>query len=309
MTDQLAYLGPPGSFAHQAASSLAGFGEVAAAGSVPQVLAGVRAGEFARGLVPFENSIEGAVAATLDGLADLSQPALQIEAEVLLPVHFVLAGRAETTLSRVARVATHPHAEAQCRQWLARELPNAEVVLESSTSGAARDTAEGVYDAAVCSEIAAEIYGLQVLADDVADNEAAVTRFVVVGLPRVPSAPTGADRTSLVLFEHADQPGALLEMLTEFAVRGVNLTRLESRPTGAGLGRYCFSLDCDGHVLELRVGETLTALRRVCADVRFLGSYPRAEGSAPEPRRGTSDKDFSEAAGWLEALRRGDPGT
>jgi prephenate dehydratase len=109
-----------------------------------------------------------------------------------------------------------------------------------------------------------------------------------------------------VLYEHEDHSGALLEMLTEFAVRGVNLTRLESRPTGAGLGRYCFSLDCDGHVFDARVGETLAALRRICADVRFLGSYVREGAEEHQTRRGTSDADFTAAATWLAAIRRGE---
>lgn len=309
MTGEIAYLGPPGSFAHQAVSSLPGYGTPMPVGSVSQALSMVRSGQCRYALVPFENSVEGAVAATLDGLADLRQPALHIRAEVVLTVHFVLVARRGTALSSIGKVATHPHAAAQCRQWLARELPAAEIVLESSTSSAARDTAGGAYDAAVCSPVAAELYDLQVLADNVADNDAAVTRFVVVSRPEPAAPSTGADRTTLVLFEHGDHPGALLEMLTEFAVRGVNLTRLESRPTGAGLGSYCFSLDCDGHIDDLRVAETLRALRRVCAEVRYLGSYPRGEGSPEPPRRGTADEDFAEAAQWLDRVRHGDPGS
>jgi prephenate dehydratase len=108
-----------------------------------------------------------------------------------------------------------------------------------------------------------------------------------------------------VAFIADDHPGALLELLTEFAVRGVNLTRIESRPTGGGLGRYCFSVDCEGHIADARVGEALTALRRVCADVRFLGSYPRADGEPSTVRPGTADADFRDAAAWLSRLRDG----
>jgi prephenate dehydratase len=108
-----------------------------------------------------------------------------------------------------------------------------------------------------------------------------------------------------VAFIADDHPGALLELLTEFAVRGVNLTRIESRPTGAGLGRYCFSVDCEGHVADARVGEALSALRRICADVRFLGSYPRADGVATPPREGVSDTEFRDAVAWLAAIREG----
>ncbi len=304
---RIAYLGPPGSFAHQAVVGLARYGEPVAGASVEHVLASVRSGDAAYGLVPFENSVEGAVTATLDSFADVSLPRLQIAAEVVLEVLFVLAVAAGTTLEKVRRVATHPHAEAQCRQWLARVLPDAEVILESSTSAAALATSEGRYDAAICAPIAAQLYGLAAVEEDIADTTRAVTRFVVVARPGKSPAPTGSDRTSVVLFEHGDHPGALLEMLTEFAVRGVNLTRLESRPTGTALGSYCFSIDCDGHVDELRVGETLAALRRVCADVVFLGSYPRADRVAAPQRRGTSNHDFADSANWLAALRRGDP--
>jgi prephenate dehydratase len=155
--------------------------------------------------------------------------------------------------------------------------------------------------------LAAEHYRLDVIANDIHDVDDAVTRFVLVvpaGAP--PPEPTGADRTTLVAFIADDHPGALLEILTEFAVRGVNLTRIESRPTGQGIGRYCFSVDCEGHVAEARVGEALSALRRICEDVRFLGSYARADGSAPTVRRGTADRDFDDAEEWLARLRRGD---
>jgi prephenate dehydratase len=130
-----------------------------------------------------------------------------------------------------------------------------------------------------------------------------VTRFVLVTKPAPPPPPTGADRTSLVAFIRDDHPGALLEILEQFAARGVNLTRIESRPTGNGMGRYCFAVDCEGHVADARVGEALMGLRRVCADVRFLGSYPRADGIAVSPTRGTANEDFANAQAWLARLR------
>ena len=139
------------------------------------------------------------------------------------------------------------------------------------------------------------------LAAEVHDVPDAVTRFVVVSRPGPVPAATGADRTSLVAFLREDHPGALMEMLTEFAVRGINLTRIESRPTGDGLGKYCFSIDCEGHLDDARVGEALMGLRRVCADVRFLGSYPRRDGGRTQVRRGTSDAEFAQAAAWLGA--------
>jgi prephenate dehydratase len=161
----------------------------------------------------------------------------------------------------------------------------------------------GEVDAALAGAFAAPRYNLSVLADGIQDVDGAQTRFVLVTRPGPPPPPTGSDRTTVVLFERDDHPGALLEILTEFAVRGVNLTRLESRPTGAGLGRYCFSIDCEGHIADARVGEALSALYRICADLRFLGSYPRADGQAPMMRPSTSDSAFQNAAAWLASLR------
>jgi prephenate dehydratase len=139
------------------------------------------------------------------------------------------------------------------------------------------------------------------------DRANAVTRFVVVSPPRPLPARTGADRTSLAAFLTEDHPGALLEILTEFAVRGINLTTIQSRPTGDRLGQYYFFIDCEGHVDDARVGEALMGLRRVCQDVRFLGSYARCDGGATAIRPGTSDPEFAEAAAWLGRLRFGRP--
>src|SRR6266536_2994700 len=165
--------------------------------------------------------------------------------------------------------------------------------------------ADGQIGAALAGAFAAPKYGLAVLGSDVNDHEGAGTRFVVVSTPGRLPARTGSDRTSLVAFLAEDHPGALAEILTEFAVRGVNLTRLESRPTGDMLGRYCFSIDCEGHIDEARVGEALMGLRRACANVRFLGSYPRRDGGTARVRPGTSDAEFADATAWLARLRYG----
>ncbi|HEV2890241.1 MAG TPA: prephenate dehydratase [Frankiaceae bacterium] len=299
---RVGYLGPRGTFCEAALRTL----PVAARGepyvSVADALDAVRRGDVDAALVPFENSVEGSVSSTLDELAT-GEP-LHVTTEVLLPVTFDVLVRPGTSLAGVKRVATHPHAEAQCRAWLRATLPDAVVHPASSTAEAAVDVANGLYDAAVASPLAGEAYGLVAAAHDVGASNA-VTRFVLVTRPAPPAPPTGTDRTTLVAFIADDHPGALLELLTEFAVRGVNLTRIESRPTGAGLGRYCFSIDCDGHVRDARVGEALSALKRICADVRFLGSYPRAGDAASAPRRGTGDGDFRDAAAWLDAVRDG----
>ncbi|MDQ1748680.1 MAG: prephenate dehydratase [Frankiaceae bacterium] len=300
-----AYLGPQGTFCEAALRTMPSAERLdhLPCLSVSDALDAVRAGEAAGAVVPLENSVEGSVAETLDGLAT-GEP-LHIVREVLLPVTFCLLARPGTSLDDVTTVTTMPHAEAQVRGWLRAHLPRARFVPAPSTADGARSVAAGDYDAAVAAPIAGEHYRLAALAEDIADTPGAVTRFVLVRRPAAPPPPTGADRTTVIAFIRDDHPGALLELLTEFAVRGVNLTRIESRPTGVGLGRYYFSIDAEGHIATARVAETLAALRRECADVRFLGSYPRADGVAATERAGTADADFADAHAWVEALRRG----
>lgn len=305
MAVSYAYLGPEGTFTEAALgehdpSARAG---ALACPSIPATLDAVRSGAAERAIVPIENSVEGAVTATLDELA--AGPDLAICAELLLPVTFALLAREGTSLADVKTVGGHPQAQPQCRHWLAGHLPAAEWLPTSSNAEAALQAADGHIDAALAGAFAASRYGLAVLASEVNDVPDAVTRFVVVSRPGPVPAATGADRTSLVAFLREDHPGALMELLTEFAVRGINLTRIESRPTGDGLGRYCFSIDCEGHLDDARVGEALMGLRRVCADVRFLGSYPRRDGGRAQVRPGTSDTEFAQAAAWLARLRYG----
>jgi prephenate dehydratase len=190
---------------------------------------------------------------------------------------------------------------------VALHLPQAEVVHASSTAAAAAAVADpsSPWDAAISAPLAAEHYRLAVLAEHIGDNPDALTRFVLVSRPGRPAPRSGRDKTSLVAFMREDHPGALLEILEQLTMRGVNMTRIESRPTGAMLGNYCFSIDCEGHVDDARVGEALMGLRRVCADVRFLGSYERHDGVAPTVRPGTSDAEFEDAAAWLARLRHG----
>jgi prephenate dehydratase len=300
-----AYLGPEGTFSEAALRTLpaAARAELQPHVSVGEALDAVRRGEADAAVVPLENSVEGSVAATLDELA--AGERLQIAREVLLPVAFALLARPGTELADIKTVTTIPHAEAQVRGWLRATLPGARFIPAASTADGARAVAAGEADAAIAAPIAAERYRLRALAGDLHDVPGAVTRFVLVTRPGPPPPPTGADRSTLVAFIADDHPGALLELLTEFAVRGVNLTRIESRPTGLGIGRYCFSIDCEGHVAEARVGEALSALHRICMDVRFLGSYPRADGQPPLVRRGVSDAEFTDAAAWLASIRAG----
>lgn len=304
MVPRYAYLGPQGTFAHTALRLLpeAAGADLVPFPSVTQAIDAVRAGGVDGALVPLENSVEGAVPATLDELAGTGS-ALVIVSETYLPVVFDLLARPGIAMERVGSVATHPHAEAQVRRFLLERLPGVAVSLLASTAAGAAAVAEGNFDAAVAPPMAGELYGLVPLAHDIADHQAAVTRFVLLGRPSAPTDPTGNDRTSLVAYLREDHSGALLEILTEFAMRGVNLTRIESRPTKARVGQYCFTIDCEGHVAEARVGDALAAVHRICADVRFLGSYPRAEGTQTAVPLGRSDDAFAESREWLRAVR------
>ena len=302
---RISYLGPRGSFAEAALRTLdaAASAELVPAPSVFAALAMAREGATDLALVPIENSVEGAVNLTLDELTN-GEPLVIVD-EVAIPVQFSLLAPAGVTLGDVRRVATHPHAQAQVAGWLRANLPDAVVLPALSTAAAAAGLQEEPrsYDASVSQALCAEIYGLQVLADAIADSAGATTRFVLVSRPGSLPAPTGADKTTLSLFMHEDQPGALLAILNEFAVRGVNMTRIESRPTRKQLGDYYFSVDIEGHVGDARVAEALMGLHRICLDVRFLGSYPRHDGKAPVLRPGVTDADFAEASEWLRDLK------
>ncbi len=300
------YLGPAGTFT-EAALAAAVSGELRAEGvaypTVPATLDAVRDGEVEGAVVPLENSVGGSVPTTIDELA-FGRP-LVIRAEVQLPVAFALLVRPGTDLAAVRTVAGHPQAHLQCRRWLAANLPAADFVECPSNADAARLVEAGTHDAALAAATAADRYALDVAVPDVHDVPGAETRFVLVTRPAPPGPATGSDKTSLVLVIGQDHPGALLEILTEFAVRGINLTRIESRPTGGGIGDYFFAVDCEGHIDEARVGEALIGLHRICADVRYLGSYPRSDGARPALRRGVSDAEYGQAGAWLARIRDG----
>jgi prephenate dehydratase len=301
----VAYLGPEGTFSEAALRAADPGAEPLSCPTIQAALAAVRGGAADRAVVPIESSVEGVVTATLDDLAAGND--LVIVAELQVPVAFALLARAGTALGDVKRVGGHPQAMPQCRGWLAANLPDAEWIPVASNAEAARQAADGQLDAALAGAFAADRYGLQVLVPDVHDRSNAVTRFVVVAARGPLPARTGTDRTSVAAFLAEDHPGALLEILSEFAVRGINLTTIQSRPTGDRLGQYYFFIDCEGHVDDARVGEALMGLRRVCRDVRFLGSYARCDGGVTQVRPGTSDTEFAEAAAWLGRLRFGRP--
>ena len=271
-----AYLGPVGTFTEAALKKITTTEDnLVPYANVTATLNAVRDGEAQFSLVPIENSVEGVVARTLDELAT-GEP-LVIAGEVTLPVTFALMARPGTRT--INRIATHPHAESQCRSYIARNYPHAEIVATASTAGAAEAITRGEFDAAIAAPATALHYGLEVIAENIGDNDGAVTRFVLVTKPGHLPPSTGQDRTSLAVFIGLDHAGALLEVLTEFAKQNVNLTFIQSRPTGLELGHYHFIIDAEGHINDSSVSRALAGLREICEDIRFLGSYPR-EGQA-----------------------------
>ncbi len=271
-----AYLGPSGTFTEAALKKIAASSdELIPFANVTAALDAVRNGAAEKALVPIENSIEGVVARTLDELA--TGDPLVVVAEVTLPVSFALMVLPENVGNPIRTIATHPHAEAQCRTFVAREIPGAEMIETPSTAAAAQGLTSGNWDAAIAASNAAEKFGLKIIANDIGDNKGAVTRFVLVEKPGATSQSTGHDRTSLVAFIGKDHAGALLEILTEFANRNVNLSFIHSRPTGRGLGDYHFIIDVEGHIDDPGLHDAIEAVRGICEDIRLLGSYHRVD--------------------------------
>lgn len=303
---RITYLGPAGTFTEAALNQLTTAGLIPGVGPsgvqpipadrTPAALDAVRTGGADYACVPIENSIEGGVLPTLDNLA-MGSP-LQVYAETTLDVVFSIVTAPDRDSASIRTVAAHPVAGAQVRRWLAAHLPDARVVPSNSNAAAADQVLAGEVDAAVSTALAAAQRGLAVLASGVVDEPNARTRFVLVGSPGPPPPRTGADRTSVVL-RLDNVPGALVAALTEFGIRGIDLTRIESRPTRTELGTYLFFLDCVGHIDDAAVGEALQALHRRCAQLRYLGSWPTgaATGAVPPP--------LDEAARWLAGLRGG----
>jgi len=309
-----AYLGPEGTFTEAALRQVASpdEAEYLPQSDVASAIAAVRSGDADFAVVAIESTVEGGVTATLDSLA--TGAPLVLLREVLVPVQFTLAAAPGVRLQDVRRISAHPHAWVQCRRWLAHHLPRVVHVPATSNTAPAALIAQALrdgapadlgFDAALVPPPAVQTYGLDVLAQDVADNVAALTRFVVVGSPGDVPPATGADKTTLVVHLPDNEAGALLAMLEQFAARGVNLSRIESRPIGDALGRYSFSIDAEGHITDERVGEAIMGLHRRCPYVRFLGSYPRADAVEPTVHVGTADSDFVGAREWLRAVREG----
>ncbi len=303
-----AYLGPAGTFTEAALRAMApaGAAEHLPMVDVPSALGAVRSGEADFAVVAIENSVEGGVTATLDTLAE-GEP-LVILGEVVLSISFELVVRPGTRIEDVARVSAHSHGLNQCRRWIADHLPGALQVPASSNAAAAVALANGSaeFDAALAPPGIGESLGLEVLVSGVSDRSTSMTRFVRIGRPGDLPVPTGADKTTLVVHLPSDRAGALLEMLEQFSARGVNLSRIESRPRGDRPGEYSFSMDAMGHIAEARVAEALMGLKRTCPVVLFLGSYPAFHGEPTPIQPTTTEESFKAARAWVDALRHGE---
>jgi prephenate dehydratase len=274
--------------------------------NVGEALDDVLSGRSHFAMIAIENSIEGGVSATQDALA--AAPELRIVGEYMVPVRFVLATKPGVDLSSVTTIAAHPVAYAQCRGWLEKNLPaHSHVPAHSNVHAAQSIIDDGLADAAIAPPGISSHAAVSVVADNIGDNPDAHTRFVLVQKGGSPPAPTGADKTSIIAELPDNGPGRLLEMLEQFATRGVNMSLLESRPIGDAMGRYRFVIDLDGHIGDERVADALLGLRRFSPKVMFLGSYPRANGHRPEVSARYADEAFVEARAWLERLKSGSP--
>lgn len=298
------YLGPIGTFTELALAQVA---EAKGANwhpvsHVQEAIDDVIAGRAFRAIIPVENSVEGGVSATSDALA--VNPNIRIYGEYLVPVTFDLVARPGTALSDVKIVATHPVAYAQTRSWLSKNLKKHTHLPATSTAAAAAALLDSdSADAAIAASTITKHYKLKVLAKNIGDNRNAQTRFLQIGLANATPKPTGKDKTSVIVELPTDRPGTLLEMLEQFAVRGVNLSRIESRPIGDQLGRYRFNIDIEGHIDDAPVADALKGLHRFSPKVIYLGSYPRADKKKSVHEGNNTNASFAAAEKWLAKLK------
>lgn len=300
---RVAYLGPAGTFTEQVMLTQPDLaaGEHVPLATMADVLFAVNEGRVDYGVVAIENAIEGTVNVAVDTLAfDVD---LHIIRELLLGVTMNLLAPPGVALDAIKRIVTIPVAWAQCHQWLRAHLPHVELIAASSTAAAAEQVSQSSTGdlAAIANSRAAEVFALDALAVDIEDHPENQTRFAVVARSGVPAA-TGHDKTSIVVYQRADEPGSLLGILQEFAARQINLSLLLSRPTKSKLGDYCFVIDADGHISDDLVADALRALKAKQSDVKFLGSYPAA-GEAATASRALANDAGDLAESWLAALR------
>jgi prephenate dehydratase len=297
------YLGPAGTFTEAALAQVPeAVGKTwRPVHNVGQALDDVVDGRSVAAMIAIENTIEGGVSASQDALATI--PNLRIIGEYLVHVNFVLVARPGTTLDQVTVVNAHPVAYAQTHLWLDTNLPAHEHIPSSSNVAAAAALFESdLADAAIAPPTITNHHKLEVLASNIGDNPDAQTRFVLVSRSRKLPEPTGSDKTSIIAELPDDTAGRLLEMLEQFATRGVNMSLLESRPIGDALGRYRFVIDLDGHVRDERVADALLGLKRFSPNVIFLGSYPRADRQQITVTPRYDNTAFKDARAWLDGL-------
>lgn len=278
---RVAFLGPAGTFSQLASRKLFGLqARYRDCATIHAVFDAVSSGDVTYGVVPVENSTEGAVSTTTDALLDGT---LRIRQELILPIELCLLSRS-TSLANIERVYSHPQAIAQCQKWLTRNLPRAQVIHSTSTTAAVVEAANDERAAALASELASELHGVPIRQSDIQDLRDNATRFVVVAKEDAPV--TGHDRTTLA-FGVRDKKGALRRVLQAFEEAEVNLTRIESRPSKKKAWHYVFLIDVDGHRTDASVTRGLRALRKHVDFVKIIGSYPRAATEAAEakPRR------------------------
>lgn len=303
------YLGPAGTFTEAALKQVpeAEGQEWVPVANIGEALTDVITGVSDAAMIAIENSVDGGVTVAQDALATL--PGLQIIGEYLVPVKFVLVARPGTKREDITVIAAHPVAYGQCRAWLDDQLPRHRHLPAASNVQAALDlfeAAKGV-DAAIAPPGIEEVHDVEVLAEHIAENPDAVTRFVLVSRVAPVGEPSGADKTSVIVELPNDRSGALLELLEQFATRGVNLTFLASRPIGDRMGRYRFVIDAEGHIRDARVADALLGVKRFSPRVVFLGSYPRADRVAATVRERNDDASFAEAQQWMREILSGSP--
>ena len=272
MKRRLAYLGPPGTYSEEAAMLYDADAEYIAATTMPGVVQRVHSGDADEGIVPVENSLEGTVTFTADLL--IQETTLKIKSELVLPIHHCLLAKPGMGADDVEVVYSHPQSLAQCREYLLRHFPDASTIPSASNSSAVSDMLNSERRAlAIAGKRAARMLGVSVLEERIEDNSSNATRFIVLGSED--GARTGEDKTSMCFNFDEDKPGSLVSVLQEFSERGINMSKIESRPTRRSLGRYFFLVDVDGHKADDSVREALEAIAEKVSMLKVLGSYPR----------------------------------
>jgi len=273
LTKHLAYLGPAGTYSEEAALTYDPQAQLLPFASIAAVASSVESGMAEEGIVPIENSLEGSVSATLDLLIHESK--LFIRQEFVLAINNYLMAKAGTQIADVKTIYSHPQPLGQCRRFLERCFPKAQLVASLSTAAAVEEMlASAVPAAAIAPRRAAELYGAEILAGNIQDEDCNETRFVV--LAKEEHEATGQDKTSLCFYIPEDRPGTLVEILQEFSKRGINLAKIESRPSRQSLGRYFFLIDLEGHRDDAIVAEALEAVKGRTSIFKIFGSYPAA---------------------------------